>query len=139
MQFEDRICFAIGVFLDSEWASRGVDALTRDGFESQVLSIVAKHTPEASVLAERMFGAGSGQAEIEITGIGRAVALGPLVTALQGEDDGLGRTGVAATIRRAGFQITDYLGSTIACPLHNLVEPTAIHHLGDGDSGHRRI
>ena len=107
MQFEDRSCFAIGVFLDSEWASRGVDALTRDGFEPQSLSIVAKQVPEVSVLAERMFGAGSGQAEIEIAGIGRAVALGPLVTTLQGEDDGLGRTGVAATIRRAGFQAHD--------------------------------
>ena len=107
VQAEDRSCFTVGVFLDSEWASRGVDALTRDGFDSESLSIVAKHTPEASALAERMFGTGSGQAEIDIAGIGRAVALGPLVTTLQGSDDGLGRTGVAATIRRAGFQAHD--------------------------------
>jgi hypothetical protein len=35
------------------------------------------------------------------------VAIGRLVGALQGSDEGLGRTGVAATIRRAGFQAHD--------------------------------
>ena len=107
VQAEDRSCFAVGVFQDTGWASHGLDALTRDGFDAQWLSIVAKHTPEASALAERMFGADSGLAELEIAGLGRAVAVGPLVTTLQGSDDGLGLTGIAATMRRGGFQAHD--------------------------------
>ena len=104
-QGEDRICFAVGVFLDVEWAERGIEALQRKGFPSECLSIVAKHTPAVAALVEKTLGT-SGDA-IEVKGLGASVALGPLHGTLQGSDDGLGRTGVAATMRRAGFQAHD--------------------------------
>jgi hypothetical protein len=39
--------------------------------------------------------------------LGNVMAHGRLIEELQGTDDGLGRTGVAATIRRVGFQPHD--------------------------------
>ena len=43
------------------------------------------------------------------------MAHGSIVGALQGDDEGLGRTGVAATIRRAGFQAHDgFIFQTLA-------------------------
>ena len=104
---EDCICFCIGVFQDTAWASRGLDALTRDGFGPESLSIVAKPTPEVVALMEKTFGVDAAQAEVDIEGLGRALAHGTLVGTLQGADDALGKTGVAATMRRAGFQSHD--------------------------------
>ena len=39
--------------------------------------------------------------------LGPAMARGPLVAALQGSDLGLGKTGIAGTMRRVGFQSHD--------------------------------
>lgn len=106
-QDDESGCFTIGVFADASWASRGLEALARDGFEPGMLSIVARETPEAASLVERTFGDGAGGGELELHGIGRVLAHGTLVGALQGEDQGLVRTGLAATLRRAGFQAHD--------------------------------
>lgn len=100
-------CFTIGVFADASWASRGLEALARDGFEPDMLSIVAQDSPDAAALVERTFGGRPGAGELDLRGIGRVLACGSLVGALQGEDEGLVRTGLAATMRRAGFQAHD--------------------------------
>ena len=104
-QAEDRICYAIGVFQDTVWAERGLDALKRHGFSADSLSVVAKHTSDVAALVKRLLEAEV--APVEIHGLGTAVANGALVGTLQGSDGGLGKTGVAATIRRAGFQAHD--------------------------------
>lgn len=106
-QSEDRHCFTIGVFQDAVWAARGLDALSQHGFPGESLSILAKHTPEVSILVEKIFGVAGGEVEIDVGGLGAVVAHGQLVNTLQGSDRGLDRTGVAATIRRAGFQAHD--------------------------------
>ncbi|MCE2513955.1 MAG: hypothetical protein J4F37_02880 [Acidobacteria bacterium] len=106
-QDDESGCFTIGVFADASWASRGLEALARDGFEPGMLSIVARETPEAASLVERTFGERAGGGELDLRGVGRVLAHGTLVGALQGEDQGLARTGLAATLRRAGFQAHD--------------------------------
>ena len=100
-------CFTIGVFTDASWASRGLEALARDGFEPEMLSIVTRETPEAAALVERTFGSPPDDGGLDLQGVGRVLACGSLVGALQGEDQGLVRTGLAATMRRAGFQAHD--------------------------------
>jgi hypothetical protein len=106
-QDDDNGCFTIGVFADASWASRGLGALVRDGFEPGTLSIVTRETPETAALVERTFGGRPDDGELDLYGIGRVLAHGSLVGALQGEDQGLVRTGLAATMRRAGFQAHD--------------------------------
>lgn len=102
---EERITFTVGVFQDAAWAERGLEALKRRGFTADSLSIVAKHSPAVAELVERALAAET--APVDVSGLGSAVASGPLVAALQGADGGLGKTGIAATIRRAGFQSHD--------------------------------
>ena len=104
---QDDGCFTVGVFADAAWASRGIEALARDGFEPGMLSIVARDTPEAAALVERTFGGRPDAGELDLRAMGRVLAHGSLVGALQGEDQGLARTGLAATMRRAGFQAHD--------------------------------
>ena len=99
---ESRECFTVCVFQDTEWASRGLDALKDKGFNDETISVLSRQTSDSSALVEKTFGVEP--ASIEVKGLGAVVARGPLVGALQGSDDALGRTGVAATIRRAGFQ-----------------------------------
>ena len=106
-QQEERPCFTVGVFQDSEWASRGLTALTEKGFTPESLSIVTQRSPDADALLEKTFGIGVAQALVEISGLGEVLAHGLLVGALQGSDEALSETGVAATMRRAGFQTHD--------------------------------
>jgi hypothetical protein len=97
--------FTIGVFQDASWAGRGLDALLRDGFVPESLTILARDTPEAAALIESRLG---GPPErIELKALGPAVTRGPLVAALQGSDNGLARAGIGGTITRAGFQSHD--------------------------------
>ena len=104
-QGEDRSCFVVGVFQDTDSAARGVEALRRHGFTVDTLSVIAKRTTDAVTLVEKTFGVEASQ--VEIRGLGAALAHGKLLGALQGPDDGLGKTGVAATMHRAGFQTHD--------------------------------
>lgn len=102
---DNQECFTVCVFQDAEWAGRGLGALKENGFDDDVISVLCRETSDSSALVQQAFGAEP--VPMEIKGLGSAVARGRLVGALQGADDGLGRTGVAATIRRAGFQAHD--------------------------------
>jgi len=97
--------FTVGVFQDVEWARRGLDALLRDGFVPESLTIIARDSPAAASLIEATLG-GSPE-RVELKELGPAVARGPLIAALQGEDEGLATAGLGSTIRRAGFQRHD--------------------------------
>ena len=97
--------FTVGVFQDVEWARRGVEALLRDGFVPESLTIIARESPDAASLIEATLG-GPGE-RVELKELGAAVARGPLVAALQANDAGLTQLGLGSTITRAGFQRHD--------------------------------
>ena len=102
---ENRSCYTVCVFQDLVWASRGLEALRTKGFEDGVISVLSKQSSESLELFQKLFG--FAQSALEVNGLGNVVAYGSLIQELQGSDDGLGRTGVAATIRRIGFQPHD--------------------------------
>ena len=104
-EMENRSCYTICVFQDTVWASRGLEALREKGFESGVISLLSKQSSESTELFKESLG--FAPSAMEINGLGNVVAHGSLIAELQGSDDGLGRTGVAATIRRVGFQAHD--------------------------------
>ena len=87
-EFENRECFTVCVFQDTEWASRGLDALKDKGFNDEVISVLSRQTSDSSALVVKAFG--EQPASIEVKGLGSVVARGPLVGALQGSDDGPG-------------------------------------------------
>jgi hypothetical protein len=96
--------FTVGVFQDIAWAEKGIEALLRQGITLEALSILGKGSPEMAAFIERTLGAPE---TLEIHDLGPAMARGPLVAALQGNDEGLKRTGIAGTMRRVGFQAHD--------------------------------
>lgn len=98
-------CFTICVFQDVDWATRGLEALQGQRFDSGQVSVLAKKADDVESLITSTFD--TDPSVFESRGLGTVIALGPLVSALQGIDDGLGKTGVAATIGRAGFQKHD--------------------------------
>ena len=102
---ENRSCYTVCVFQDSVWASRGLEALRTKGFEDGVISVLSKQSSEFVELFQKLFG--FAPSVFEVNGLGNVLAYGSLIQELQGSDDGLGRTGVAATIRRIGFQPHD--------------------------------
>jgi hypothetical protein len=97
--------FTVAVFQDAAWASKGIGALTQAGFAPESLTILSKDTPESSVLMERTFGAAGER--FDLAGVGPVVGRGPLLEALQGRARDLAKTGIAATMRRVGFQPHD--------------------------------
>jgi hypothetical protein len=105
MNDDERESFTVGVFQDTEWAQRGLDALADEGFPPEALSIISQQSPEAAALCQRTFGVDG--TELDIPRIGPVVAHGPFVSTLQGPSSDLDRSGVSATIRRAGFQTHD--------------------------------
>jgi len=96
--------FTVGVFQDLSWAARGVEALKKQGLTSESLSILGKTSPELSAFIEQQLGAAQ---SFDVKDLGVIVARGPLVAALQGNDQGLSKLGLAATMRRVGFQAHD--------------------------------
>jgi hypothetical protein len=96
--------FTVGVFQDIAWAEKGVAALRREGLTVESLSILGKASPEMSAFIERTLGTPQ---SLDVHDLGAAVARGPLVAALQGTDQALSKTGIAATMRRVGFQAHD--------------------------------
>jgi len=109
----DRRYHTVCVFPDAAWAKRGLAALEASSFDGADVSILARRSHEVDALAGETFGGDA--PELDVAGLGPAIARGPLIATLQGTDDGLSRTGVAATIRRAGFQAHDgYIGETLA-------------------------
>ncbi len=142
-QSEENSLFTIGVFQDTAWAERGLDALKRHGFGPEALSVIARHSDDVAALVERALG--GAPASVEVGGLGAAIAQGSLVGALQGDDEALGNTGIAATVSRAGFQSHDgYIFETLTARGGVLVavesEPlaadalTVLHAYGGGNA-----
>jgi len=96
--------FTVGVFQDVPWAARGLEALRRHNFPAEALSMIAKATPETEALLEKAFGAVD---RLDIKHLGPCVVRGPLVAVLQADARELGSLGIAATMRRVGFQSHD--------------------------------
>ncbi len=97
--------FTIGVFKDVAWAERGLEALKQHQFPREVLSVVAKETPETTALVERVFG--GAPARLTLPRLETIIATGPLVEALDGSAGDLARLGLAAAMKRVGFQAHD--------------------------------
>jgi alkylhydroperoxidase/carboxymuconolactone decarboxylase family protein YurZ len=97
--------FTVAVFQDAAWASKGLEALKRAGFPKEAMTILAKETPEASALLQDTFS--NAASRIDIPPFGAVLAHGRLVEALQGSSRDLGKLGLAATMRRVGFQPHD--------------------------------
>ena len=96
--------FTVGVFQDLAWAERGVDALKNHGLAAESLTILGKASSELAAFIGRQLGAPE---SLDVRDLGSVLARGPLVAALQGSDQGLGRLGIAGTMRRVGFQAHD--------------------------------
>ena len=101
----DKGRFTAGVFQDAAWAEKGIEALRRQGFPPEALSLIAGDKEEAAVLAERVSGAPPARSEVR--GLGPAVLTGPLVAALDGGSGDFSRLGLAGTLGRVGFQPHD--------------------------------
>lgn len=99
--------FTVCVFKDVVWAQRGLEALTQEGFDPAAASVVAKEVPEVAAWVERATGAAPERLELPV--VGPCIARGALIGVLQGDVRDLGRVGVAAAMRRAGFQPHDGL------------------------------
>ena len=97
--------FTVGVFQDVAWAEKGIAALKRAGFPLESLTIVAKESADAGALIERVFGSGGERLELAV--VGAVLTRGPLVDALGGTARDLPKLGLAATMRRVGFQAHD--------------------------------
>ncbi len=101
----ERDRFTVGVFQDAVWAAKGIDALRRQGFAAEDLTVIAKDTPEAGAIIEKTFGTAGDK--IELPRIGTLVARGPMLAVLGGEAGELARRGLAPAMKRAGFQAHD--------------------------------
>jgi hypothetical protein len=99
--------FTVAVFKDIAWAERGIEALKQQGFNADRMTLAAKASPEAVSLIERALGAAPESIELPV--VGAAVVRGALKDTLDGPGRDLTRTGVAAAMRRAGFQPHDGL------------------------------
>jgi hypothetical protein len=97
--------YTVGVFKDVASAERGVDALKRQGFPAEALTMMAKDAPEMSGLLQRVFGRVPGK--VEVHGVGTTVAAGGLVTALDAAAGELADHGLATSLKRVGFQPHD--------------------------------
>jgi hypothetical protein len=135
--------FTVGVFQDALWARRGIEALLRNGFPPESLTILALDSPSTSQLIEDLLGGAASR--LELKGVGAVGARGPLITALQGDDDGLTAAGLGGAMRRAGFQQHDgYIFETLTARGGVLVairsEPraadalAALHAYGGGNA-----
>ena len=101
----DTALFTVGVFQNVEWATKGIAALRAAGFPAELFSMIAKEDQAAAALVEQTCG-GPGE-HIDLAFVGPVVARGPLVAALQGESRDLAKLGIAATMRRVGYQPHD--------------------------------
>ncbi len=103
----ERMLFTVGVFKDIACAERGIEALKQQGFSPAEMSVLAKDTPEAVALVERVLG--GAPEKLQLPKIGPTVGKGILLDALQGAERDLTRVGVAGSMRRVGFQPHDGL------------------------------
>ena len=97
--------FTVAVFQDAAWAGKAVEALTREGFTAELLTILAKDSPEAAALIAKTFGSAAEQLDLGVAGA--VIHRGALVEVLQGSARDLSKLGLAGTMRRVGFQAHD--------------------------------
>jgi len=97
--------FTVAVFQDASWATKGLEALRQAGFPPESVTILSKETPDAAALIDRTFGQGGDK--LDVASVGTVIARGRLVDALQGSARDLPKLGIAATMRRVGFQPHD--------------------------------
>jgi len=93
------------VFQDVVWARRGLEALVRDDFPPGTLSAIAMSSPDVTLLFRDILI--QTPRTIVLRDVGDVSASGPLLLVLEGDDEGLSRRGLTATIHRAGFQPHD--------------------------------
>ena len=103
----ERTLFTVGVFKDVSWAERGIDALRQQGFQSAVMTVMIKDGPDAASFVEKV--TGGAVERLDLPKVGPTLGVGSLVTTLQGGTRDLGKVGIAAAMRRAGFQPHDGL------------------------------
>lgn len=96
--------YTVGVFKDVASADRGIDALKRQGFPPEALSLLAADTPENTGLLQKVFG--RTPAKLQVQGVGAVVAGGSLLRAI-GSDEELSKVGLATGLKRVGFQAHD--------------------------------
>lgn len=97
--------FTIGVFKDVASAERGIDALKRQGFPAEALTVLAKESPDTSGLLQKVFG--RTPEKMDLQGIGQAVGAGSLLSALDAGAGNLAKAGLASSLKRVGFQPHD--------------------------------
>jgi len=97
--------FTVGVFQNVEWAKKGIAALRAAGFPAESFSMIAKEDAAAAALVEQTCG-GPGE-RVDLAFVGPVVARGPLLGVLQGDRRDLAKLGIAATMRRVGYQPHD--------------------------------
>jgi len=103
----EQTLFTVGVFKDVTWAERGIDALRQQGFQASVMTIMVKDGPEAASFVQQV--TGGDPERLDVPKVGALLGAGSLVGTLQGGARDLGRVGIAAAMRRAGFQPHDGL------------------------------
>ncbi len=97
--------FTVGVFQNVEWAQKAIAALRAIGLTDPAFSVIAKSDVAAAALVEQTCG-GPGE-QLDVAGLGPTIARGPLLAALQGGSRDFARLGMAATLRRVGYQPHD--------------------------------
>ena len=104
--------YTVGVFEDVGAAERVLAALAAKEFPSDSLSVVAADAPAVSALLEKTFG--DDGATLDVRAVGVLRLRGSIVDALQGGEGALAATGIAATMKRVGFQAHDgYIYETL--------------------------
>ncbi len=96
--------YTVGVFKDIASAERGIEALRRQGFPAEALSLLAKDAPESAGLLQKVLGRVANK--VEVQGVGGALVGGSLLDAIGGEGE-LAKGGLANALKRVGFQAHD--------------------------------
>jgi hypothetical protein len=90
--------FTVGVFQDGPAAEKGIEALNRQGFPAEALSVVGKATPELASLIEQKLGLPVQR--LQLPGLGDVVGCGALVRTIERE---MKQTGLGAALKHLGF------------------------------------
>ncbi len=97
--------YTVGVFKDVASAERGIDALKRQGFPAESLTVLAKDTPDTAGLLQKVLGRVPDR--VDLPGIGAALGGGSLLSLLNGGSRDASKAGLAAALTRVGFQPHD--------------------------------
>ncbi len=97
--------YTIGVFKDVASAERGIDALKRQGFPAEALTVLAQESPDTSGLLQKVFGRTPDK--LDLPGIGSTVGGGSLLALLEPGSAEAAAAGLAASLTRVGFQSHD--------------------------------